>query len=161
MQHWCRRRVQVLNERRPVGLAAVDCAGTETSLLDCSSDDNGLSLCGSDRGNTTDATVLACGNSAPGAHAPSTATRRIPQRWALLDHCFCKLALENDHFPMRSGPSVHWQHCSCIRPPHFEGIHTGTVSSGQLYQNCLHQTYFDLVALISIIPDASVNRHSV
>ena len=108
-----RRRVQVLNERRPVG--------TEASLLDCSSDDNGLSLCGSDRGNATDATALACGTSAPGAHAPGTATRLTPQqRVALFSYnCFCKLAPGNELFPMRSGPSVHWQHWTVVaNDPH-------------------------------------------
>ena len=54
-------------ESRPVALAEVDCAGNETSLLDCPSRLNPdvvftLGECG----NSSDATILACGDSETG-----------------------------------------------------------------------------------------------
>lgn len=51
----------------PIGLASVDCDGSETSLLDCVSSEDDLAFC-TPPGNFTDATVLACANSAGGVH---------------------------------------------------------------------------------------------
>eukprot|EP00892_Ulva_mutabilis_P005579 jgi/Ulvmu1/3393/UM016_0009.1 len=56
---------QVLAANLPVVLASVDCDGNETSLLECTSGPNDVSRCGIDNTNLTDATILACGNSAP------------------------------------------------------------------------------------------------
>lgn len=44
----------------PVGLASVDCDGTETSLLQCSSSEDNLRQCGVPNSNLTEATILAC-----------------------------------------------------------------------------------------------------
>lgn len=54
---------QVLEAMLPVALAAVDCNGTEASLLDCESNNARIGRCF----NSTDGTVLACGTTAPGA----------------------------------------------------------------------------------------------
>ena len=69
--------VQVLDENLPVGLAAVDCDGTEDSLLDCAFDNARARFCAaggfaraasSAKGiNATDGTVLACADAAAGA----------------------------------------------------------------------------------------------
>lgn len=59
--------VQVLVANLPVGLASVDCDGTEASLLDCTSSTADLQECGIDDTNLTDSTVLTCGNTASGA----------------------------------------------------------------------------------------------
>jgi len=62
--------MQVLVESLPVGLASVDCNGTETSLLECSSSEEDLQQCGIENTNLTKATVLACGNTGPSAPPP-------------------------------------------------------------------------------------------
>ena len=54
--------VQVHPESRPVALAEVDCVGNETSLLDCPSASGMDARCP----NSTDATIVACGNTDPG-----------------------------------------------------------------------------------------------
>ena len=54
--------VQVHPESRPVALAEVDCVGNETSLLDCPSASGVDARCP----NSTDATIVACGNTGPG-----------------------------------------------------------------------------------------------
>lgn len=51
----------------PVGLASVDCNGTESSLLDCTSSQNDRQACGIEGTNLTDATVLTCANTADSA----------------------------------------------------------------------------------------------
>lgn len=58
--------VQVLVANLPVGLASVDCDGTETSLLQCSSSQKDIPGCRILNQNFTDSTVLACANSSPG-----------------------------------------------------------------------------------------------
>lgn len=68
----------MLESNLPVGLAAVDCAGGEASLLDCPSDDAGLPQCSTDGSPFTDSTVLACGNTASGA-------AHYPRLWG--SHC--------------------------------------------------------------------------
>ena len=60
-------RLQVLAASLPVGLASVDCNGTETSLLDCTSSQDDLQQCGVDNTNLTDATVLTCANTVDSA----------------------------------------------------------------------------------------------
>ena len=60
-------RLQVLVASLPVGLASVDCNGTEASLLDCTSSQNDLQQCGIADTNLTDATVLTCANTADSA----------------------------------------------------------------------------------------------
>eukprot|EP00892_Ulva_mutabilis_P001591 jgi/Ulvmu1/11432/UM076_0006.1 len=55
----------VLAGNLPVGLASVDCNGSEASLLECTSSLRDVQDCGIDSTNLTDATVLACGNAAP------------------------------------------------------------------------------------------------
>lgn len=57
--------VQVLVASLPVGLASVDCSGTEASLLECSFSKEDVRQCGIDNTNLTKATVLACGNTGP------------------------------------------------------------------------------------------------
>eukprot|EP00892_Ulva_mutabilis_P007855 jgi/Ulvmu1/5441/UM223_0002.1 len=59
---------KVLTASLPVGLASVDCDGNETSLLQCASLDVAQAPfgCGIFNSNATDATVLACANSAAG-----------------------------------------------------------------------------------------------
>lgn len=59
--------MQVLAASLPVGLASVDCDGTETSLLECSSSEEDLGQCGIANTNLTKATVLACGKTGPSA----------------------------------------------------------------------------------------------
>ena len=54
---------QVLFENLPVALAAVDCEGTEASIVECQSNDN---LIIGECTNITSSTVLACANSADG-----------------------------------------------------------------------------------------------
>eukprot|EP00892_Ulva_mutabilis_P012285 jgi/Ulvmu1/9429/UM051_0057.1 len=61
---------QVLVSRLPVGLASVDCDGTETSLLQCTSSQTDLRACAMEDTDFTDATVLACGTTAAGCPAP-------------------------------------------------------------------------------------------
>lgn len=56
--------LQVLFADLPVALAGVDCDGTEASLLGCQSNDRLIGQCS----NRTSSTVLACANTAPGAH---------------------------------------------------------------------------------------------
>ena len=56
--------VQVLLGEVPVALAAVECSGTETSLLDCPSNDDLIRRCGVPGTKLSDATVLACADSA-------------------------------------------------------------------------------------------------
>eukprot|EP00892_Ulva_mutabilis_P006138 jgi/Ulvmu1/3897/UM018_0119.1 len=55
----------VLAATLPVGLASVDCNGNESSLLECTSSQRDLELCGTGSTNLTDATVIACGKAAP------------------------------------------------------------------------------------------------
>lgn len=69
--------MQVLDASLPVGLAAVDCTGSEASLLACPSDDAGLLRCAIPDSNATDATVLACGNTTGGGG------HTLPNRWLL------------------------------------------------------------------------------
>lgn len=59
---------QVLFADIPVGLASVDCDGTETSLLECQNNGRLAPRCT----NKTSSTVLACGTTATGA--PSVLT---------------------------------------------------------------------------------------
>lgn len=59
--------MQVLVATLPVVLASVDCNGTETSLLDCTSSQDDLLQCGIENTNLTDATVLTCANTADSA----------------------------------------------------------------------------------------------
>lgn len=59
--------LQVLVANLPVGLASVDCEGTEASLLQCTSSTDALRGCTVPDTNFTDATVLACADTAPGA----------------------------------------------------------------------------------------------
>eukprot|EP00892_Ulva_mutabilis_P008495 jgi/Ulvmu1/6017/UM260_0001.1 len=54
----------------PVGLASVDCVGNETSLLQCTSSRVDGEECGCPAGNFTDATFLACANSAGDCPSP-------------------------------------------------------------------------------------------
>eukprot|EP00892_Ulva_mutabilis_P002373 jgi/Ulvmu1/12136/UM084_0063.1 len=65
-QPFSRSPASVLDAKLPVGLAAVDCEGTEVSLLACPSDEAGIRTCSADDGNAVDATIVACGNSAAG-----------------------------------------------------------------------------------------------
>lgn len=67
---WMSNRVclQVLFADIPVALAAVDCDGTEASLLECQNNGRLASRCT----NKTSSTVLACGTTATGA--PSAIT---------------------------------------------------------------------------------------
>eukprot|EP00892_Ulva_mutabilis_P004970 jgi/Ulvmu1/2845/UM144_0010.1 len=51
----------------PVGIATVDCNGTETSLLQCTSSLDQARACVVPQSNFTDATVLACANSTTAA----------------------------------------------------------------------------------------------
>lgn len=55
--------MQVLVANLPVGLASVDCNGTETSLMQCSSSQDDIPGCRILNQNFTDSTVLACANS--------------------------------------------------------------------------------------------------
>eukprot|EP00892_Ulva_mutabilis_P001727 jgi/Ulvmu1/11555/UM078_0048.1 len=57
----------VLPEARPVALADVDCVGNEASLLDCPSRTGRAARCV----NSTDATIVACGNTAAGCNLTS------------------------------------------------------------------------------------------
>lgn len=59
--------LQVLVADLPVSLASVDCNGDETSLLQCTSNGEDLRGCTVPDTNFTDATVLACANTAAGA----------------------------------------------------------------------------------------------
>ena len=68
--------MQVLDVNLPVGLAAVDCIGSEASLLACPSDDDGFRRCALPESNATYATVLACGNTA-GAGGRTLPNRRL------------------------------------------------------------------------------------
>eukprot|EP00892_Ulva_mutabilis_P004965 jgi/Ulvmu1/2840/UM144_0005.1 len=54
---------QVLVANLPVGIASVDCNGTETSLLQCTSSQEEIPNCRVSDSEFTDATVLACANS--------------------------------------------------------------------------------------------------
>lgn len=56
--------MQVLAAKLHVGLAAVDCTGNETSLLQCTSNNYNIHDCSRPDINTTDVTVLACANTA-------------------------------------------------------------------------------------------------
>ena len=62
----CETALQVLVANLPIGLASVDCNGTETSLLDCTSSPEAIPFCDSGD-NYTAAVVLACSNSTEGA----------------------------------------------------------------------------------------------
>lgn len=53
----------VLVANLPVGIASVDCNGTETSLLQCTSSQSAIQSCGVPGSSFTDATVIACANS--------------------------------------------------------------------------------------------------
>eukprot|EP00892_Ulva_mutabilis_P004968 jgi/Ulvmu1/2843/UM144_0008.1 len=68
---------QVLVANLPVGLASVDCNGTETSLLQCTSSQEAIPTCGVPNSQFTDATVLACANSA------GNCTTAVPTEGAL------------------------------------------------------------------------------
>lgn len=72
--------MQVLVESLPVALASVDCDGTETSLLACSSSEEDLQECGIANTNLTKATVLACGKA--GNSAPPTPSTLSPRQLA-------------------------------------------------------------------------------
>ena len=64
---WQSRYVQVFPDNRPVALAEVDCVGNETSLLDCPSRLNPDAVFTRGQcGNSSDATILACGDSESG-----------------------------------------------------------------------------------------------
>ena len=65
--------LQVLFADVPVALAAVDCDGTETSLLECQNNGRLASRCT----NKTSSTVLACGTTATGATAVMNAAPYI------------------------------------------------------------------------------------
>ena len=67
--------MQVFPESRPVALAEVDCVGNETSLLDGPSRLNpDVVLSDAQCGNSTDATILGCGDSEAGAVGRSRLT---------------------------------------------------------------------------------------
>ena len=70
---------QVLEKDIPPGTSAVDCNGTEASLLDCiSSAPFGIQQECSSVGSTKDATVLACGSTSVGvARAASRISAQI------------------------------------------------------------------------------------
>jgi hypothetical protein len=57
-----------LAAHKPVALAAVDCEGSEASLMDCESSDFAIRSCEPDT-NGTHTTTLACGNTSEGAAA--------------------------------------------------------------------------------------------
>eukprot|EP00892_Ulva_mutabilis_P007276 jgi/Ulvmu1/4920/UM202_0005.1 len=65
-----RRESDVFATDLPVGLASVDCAGTETSLLQCESGPGLSNDCGVRGRELTDSTVLACANSAASCPPP-------------------------------------------------------------------------------------------
>ena len=52
--------MQVLVSNLPIGLASVDCNGSETSLLQCSTSEFQIEFCGVRDTDLSDATVLAC-----------------------------------------------------------------------------------------------------
>jgi len=52
--------MQVLVSNLPIGLASVDCNGSETSLLQCSTSDDKIRECGVRGTDLSDALVLAC-----------------------------------------------------------------------------------------------------
>lgn len=60
---------QVLPKKRPVGLANVDCAGDEASLLECASEPSRVPECGVSGSMATESILLACGNTDPSAPA--------------------------------------------------------------------------------------------
>lgn len=62
--------VQGFESDLPVGLAEVDCDGDEASLLDCTFNRFEIQRCGISGTNMTEATVLACANSASGGPFP-------------------------------------------------------------------------------------------
>ena len=100
--------MQVLDENLPVGLAAVDCDGTEDSLLDCTFDNDRARFCiaggfgsgaSSTKGvNATDGTVLACADAAVGAnHNLQICGHKLQQ----LGYCFASLTTKLAHVLQR------------------------------------------------------------
>lgn len=65
-------RLQVLVADIPPGISAVDCDGSETSLLDCTSSNEYeiQSECSVEDSSANDATVIACGTESTGAAPP-------------------------------------------------------------------------------------------
>lgn len=60
--------LQVLVSDVPVALAAVDCAGDETSLLECQNNPELIPNCNAE----TSSTVIACGRTTAGALPPTS-----------------------------------------------------------------------------------------
>lgn len=86
--------LQVLVSSLPVGLASVDCSGTETSLLDCTSSRDDIQSCDVPNTNLSDATVLACANSTAGVIQGDLCValkRAIPLSILPLNGCVKKL----------------------------------------------------------------------
>ena len=102
--------MQVFPESRPVALADVDCVGNETSLLDCPSQTSpGRVLVRAQCANSTDATILACGNTDSGAFAwqylPLIVVLSCSPEY--IQFCHCKVTID----------VLHGEIGKCMSPP--------------------------------------------
>lgn len=145
-------QLQVLAAILPVALATVDCNGTETSLLDCSSKPNDVGGCNIAGTNLTDATVLTCSNTTAGVHFPTNLPRaslRNLRTTATVFSICTAIVIHGQAFnaPLSAAP-LHTQpwsipckprHSELALPPHRKRLRIAPVSSAS-YPSRPHRT---------------------